>query len=93
MKIQPASGSGSAELDVVFIEDIEESKRLKLDNTNSPDLTHRRTVASGDNLPLMSDRTYHDPTYYIQVAQANKLNNFRKLKAGTSLYFPPIQNP
>lgn len=82
-----------AELDTVFIEDLEESKRLKEEGKNSPDLTHTRTITSGDTLPLMSDRIYHDPNYYIQIAQANRLNNFRKLKAGTVINFPPIRTP
>ncbi|MBE9116393.1 hypothetical protein IQ249_10830 [Lusitaniella coriacea LEGE 07157] len=81
-----------AELDTVFIEDIEESKRLKQENKSSPDLTHTRTIASGDNLPLMANRIYQDPKYYIKVAKANQLNNFRKLKPGTSIKFPPIKS-
>ncbi|MCG8365114.1 MAG: hypothetical protein MJA27_17520 [Pseudanabaenales cyanobacterium] len=81
-----------AELDTVFVEDIEESKRLKQENKTSPDLTHARTVTSGDNLPLMTHRIYQDPKYYMQIAKANKLNNFRKLQTGTTLKFPPIIN-
>ena len=82
-----------AELDTVFIEDLEESKRLKQDGKSSPDLTHTRTITSGDTLPLMSERIYNDPNYYIQIAQANRLSNFRKLKAGTVINFPPIRTP
>ncbi|MBT9314479.1 CIS tube protein [Leptothoe spongobia] len=81
-----------AELDTVFIEDIEESKRLKEEGKSSPDLTHTRTVISGDTLPLMANRIYRDPNYYIQIAQANKLNNFRKLKPGSKLNFPPVRS-
>ena len=80
-----------AELDVVFLEDLNPEKLAKLTNKNSPDLTHSRTVINGDTLPIMSDRIYRDPTYYIRVAQANKLNNFRKLRAGASLTFPPVK--
>lgn len=81
-----------AELDTVFVEDIEESKRLQQENKSSPDLTHTRVITAGDALPLMAHRIYRDPIYYIQVAKANKLNNFRKLKVGAALNFPPIQN-
>lgn len=81
-----------AELDTVFIEDLEESKRLRQENKSSPDLTHTRMITSGDNLPIMTHRIYQDENYYIQIAQANKLNNFRKLNVGTVLKFPPIQN-
>ncbi|MBE7382958.1 MAG: LysM peptidoglycan-binding domain-containing protein [Leptolyngbya sp. SIO1E4] len=81
-----------AELDTTFVEDIEASKRLQQEGKNSPDLTHTRTITSGDTLPLMAHRIYRDPNYYMRVAQANKLNNFRKLKAGTTLNFPPVKH-
>lgn len=79
-----------AELDTVFIEDLEDSKRLKLENKSSPDLTHLKTVKAGDKLPLMANEVYNDPSYYIQLATANKLNNFRRLKMGTTLNLPPV---
>ena len=50
-----------AELDTVFIEDIEETKRLRAEGKSSPDLTHTRTVTGGDTLPLMAHRIYQDP--------------------------------
>ena len=80
-----------AELDVVFLEDLNPEKLAKLTNKNSPDLTHSRTVLSGDTLSVMSHRIYRDSTYYIRVAQANKINHFRKLRPGTTLNFPPIK--
>ncbi|NER78560.1 MAG: hypothetical protein F6K42_03085 [Leptolyngbya sp. SIO1D8] len=81
-----------AELDTTFVEDIEVSKRLQKEGKNSPDLTHTRTSVSGDTLPLLAHRIYRDPNYYIRLAQANKLNNFRKLKAGSTIHFPPIKD-
>ena len=81
-----------AELKTLFIEDIEETKRLQQENKSSPDLTHTRTIASGDTLPLMTHRIYRDPTYYIQIAKVNKLNNFRKMTVGRKINFPPLQN-
>lgn len=64
--------------------------RKLLDQDSSPDLTHLRQIAEGDKLPLMANKIYRTPNYYIQVAQANKLYNFRSLKAGAKLSFPPI---
>jgi hypothetical protein len=58
---------------------------------NSPDLTHKRTVQDGDTLPLMTERIYGDSKYYLEVAKANGLINFRQLKPGSELYFPPIE--
>ena len=57
---------------------------------SSPDLTHKLTVQPGDILPLLTYKTYNNQLYYLQVAKVNKLKNFRKLKAGTTLVFPPI---
>lgn len=58
---------------------------------NSPDLTHKRTVQDGDTLPLMTERIYGDSKYYLEVAKINGLINFRQLKPGSELYFPPIE--
>ena len=57
----------------------------------SPDITHIHQVQEGDTLPLMSKRIYGDERYYIAVAQANTLVQFRNLKPGQEIYFPPIQ--
>jgi hypothetical protein len=61
-----------------------------LDEKKSPDLTHLVEVRAGDTLPLMCDRVYNDSTYYLQIARINGLTNFRRLKPGTMLEFPPI---
>lgn len=79
-----------AKLDTHFVGDIEDSKRLKQEDKMSPDLTHVRTVKSGETLPLLATQIYDDPTYYIKLAKANKLNNFRKLRGGTVVKLPPI---
>lgn len=69
------------------------SQRLEkaLSKPASPDLTHKRTVKAGDTLPLMTERIYGDSKYYLEVAKVNNLINFRQLKPGTELYFPPIE--
>lgn len=64
--------------------------REKTEKNSSPDLTHIRIVQEGDTLPLMSKRIYGDSKYYLQVARANKLRDFRKLQAGQEIFFPPI---
>lgn len=80
-----------AELDIGFVEDVEQRKRDYEIKKSSPDLTHIKVVKKGDTLSGMSEEIYGSPDYYIQVARHNKLNNFRKLKPGTELYFPPIE--
>ncbi|MBA4408108.1 MAG: hypothetical protein C0397_01635 [Odoribacter sp.] len=70
---------------------IEDDLRIARENNNSPDLTHVRIINEGDTLPLMTFRIYGDPKYYLEVAKANKLVNFRKLSPGQQIYFPPIE--
>lgn len=61
-----------------------------LNMLSSPDLTHSVQVKEGDLLPLLTNQVYKDQRYYLQVAKVNKLKNFRKLQAGSTLIFPPI---
>lgn len=64
----------------------EENKEL-----SSPDLTHVRVVNAGDTITLMTNKIYNDSKYYLEVARANGLINFRKLKTGSTLHFPPFR--
>ncbi len=80
------------EVEATFIEDVDDQKRAQLDNLQSPDLTHLKTVKEGDTLPLLTEEVYGDPKYYIHVAKANKLNNFRDIKPGQQLFFPPVKS-
>lgn len=75
---------------VKFKSSIEDLKRAAKENKSSPDLTHVRTVKLGDTLPQMCFGIYGDPRYYLQVAEINKLANFRALRPGTNLVFPPL---
>lgn len=70
---------------------IEENLRIALENNKSADLTHYRIVKKGDTLPLMCYTIYGDPSYYLQVAMVNKLQNFRILDVGSEIFFPPIE--
>ena len=70
---------------------IEDNLRVAMENNTSPDLTHVRIVKEGDTLPLMSQRIYGDSKYYLEVAKANKITIFRKLKVGQLIFFPPIE--
>ena len=70
---------------------VEDNLRAAKENNKSPDLTHYRTVKEGDTLPLMSFNIYGDSKYYLEVARVNNIINFRKLKTGQKLFFPPLQ--
>jgi hypothetical protein len=39
----------------------------------------------------MTFNIYKNDRYYLEVAKANRLNNFRKLKQGQQILFPPIE--
>lgn len=70
---------------------VEDDLRVAKENNNSPDLTHVRVVKDGDTLPLMTHKIYGDSKYYLEVARANNLSNFRKLNIGQEIIFPPIE--
>ncbi len=80
-----------AELDTEFFGDIHLPDRLKKENKNSPDLTHYRVAGTHDQLPLMCKKIYGSSQYYLYVAKANNLNDFRNLQPGQEIYFPPIE--
>lgn len=76
---------------VTFKSSSEEKKRVAKEDKHSSDLSLVRTVKTGDALPLMCYKIYGDPRYYLQVAEANRLTNFRSLKEGMKLVFPSLE--
>lgn len=60
-------------------------------NNSSPDLSHLVEVKAGDTLPLLCYRIYKNSAYYADVAKVNNLDDFRNLKPGTKLHFPPLR--
>jgi hypothetical protein len=69
---------------------IDEPLLRKIENRASPDVTHERKMKESDRLDLMTKKIYENQKYIIQVAEANKLDGFRKIKAGTKIFFPPL---
>ncbi len=69
---------------------VEDNLRLAEENNSSPDLTHYRIVKDGDTLPLMCEKIYGHQKHYIEVARYNKLINFRSIKTGQRIEFPPL---
>jgi LysM repeat protein len=74
-----------------FTDTADDETRVALAQDESPDLTHVRLVKAGDTLPLMCYRIYGDSRYYLDVARVNGLDNFRRLKPGQKLFFPPLE--
>lgn len=71
-----------------FMSHEEEVKRA---NKSSPDMSHLIEVMAGDTLPLLCYRVYKDSTYYPEVAKINNITNFRDIKPGSLLHFPPLR--
>lgn len=70
---------------------VEDNLRVAKENAQSPDLTHIQEVKEGDTLPLMCYRIYGNARYYMHVADYNNLSNFRDIRAGEKLFFPPLE--
>jgi hypothetical protein len=80
-----------AKLTLGFTSAISDKEAELTANRQSPDLSHRVLVRDGDTLPLLCERIYGDPAYYIDVARFNGLVDFRRLEPGTRLHFPPLE--
>jgi hypothetical protein len=80
-----------AVITAVFTDNSDDTTRVAIAKDESPDLTHIRQVKGGDNLPAMCFKIYGDPRYYLEVARANRIDDFRRLKPGTKIFFPPLQ--
>jgi nucleoid-associated protein YgaU len=79
-----------AKLSCAFLNYKETERRVREEDKTSPDLTHIRTVTDQDNLPLMTNEVYGVPDYYLEIARANDLTNFRSIETGTTLLFYPL---
>lgn len=58
---------------------------------SSPDVTKEYVVLAGDTIYNIADRFYEDESFYLQIAEANDLKNYRRLIPGTKLILPPVQ--
>lgn len=74
-----------------FVSYMSPVEAAELANMTSPDLTHLVEVKAGDSLPLLCQQIYGSSAYYLDVAKANGLTNFRKIRPGTRLNFPPLR--
>jgi len=79
-----------AKISATFLKYETEAAIFAANHISSPDLTHQRIARGGDRLDLLTYDIYDDSTYFLQVARANDLTSPRNLKAGTALFFPPI---
>jgi len=80
-----------AVISAVFVASADDETRVAIAQDKSADLTHVRLVKAGDTLPGLCEQVYGEPRLYPEVARANGLNNFRDLRPGTQLRFPPLE--
>ncbi len=80
-----------ATVDTEFVQFTDQERRAADAKNSSPDLSHYRVVKAGDTLPLLTEEIYGDSKYYLEVAKINGITNFRRLKVGTQITFPPIE--
>lgn len=91
-KLFSASGKPlRANVDVEFTHSESYEALKKEQKLKSPDVTHRRTVIAGQTLPMLCKEVYGHERYYLKVARANRLNDFRNLVPGMEIHFPPIK--
>jgi Contractile injection system tube protein len=79
-----------AEVSMKIKEYVESSALSRAMSLLSPDLTRKRQVKSSDNILTLCEEVYEKPDYYLEVAKANNLSNFRRIEAGKELLFPPV---
>lgn len=75
----------------VFTDNSDDQSRVAEAQDQSPDLTHVRMIRAGTTLPALCYEIYGDPSYYLEVAKANGIDNFRNLVPGTRIFFPPLE--
>lgn len=80
-----------AKVTIVLTSCVDQQLSEMINSKSSPDLTHKRTIKQTEKLISMANTIYSKNIYYQDVAKANKLNNFRRIKTGTEILFPPLE--
>ena len=79
-----------AEVTITVKDTVDPTEAATEGSAESPDMTHTRKANKSSSLSEMSYQIYGDPTYYLAVARANDLDQFRQLKPGINIDFPPL---
>jgi hypothetical protein len=80
-----------AEVAMAFLSFLTGKEKDLRTNDRSPDMTHIVEFKAGDTLPHICSRVYGDGGYYKQVARVNNITDFRAIKPGTTISFPPLR--
>jgi hypothetical protein len=80
-----------AEIALSFVSFLTAKEEALQKKKNSPDVTHIVTIKAGDTIPRLCSRIYGNGGYYKQVARINNITNFRNIRPGATLHFPPLR--
>ena len=89
---KPSGDPLRAKVALAFVGFMSKEEEALRANRSSPDLSHKVVIKAGDTLPLLCYRIYRDASYYTEVAYFNNLTDFRFLKPGTVIDFPPLRS-
>jgi hypothetical protein len=89
---RPDGSPVRAKISLSFEQFISTTNVAKLENQQSPDISHYVNIKQGEHLPQLCQQIWGNPFKYIDVAKFNNLNKFRHIPRETSLIFPPIIN-
>jgi hypothetical protein len=82
-----------ADVQLLFIEDLDADFSRRQTNKQSPDLFHRHEVVDNETLASISYKYYDDTKHLDLIARTNSLNNLYDCVSGTSLLIPPLGLP
>ncbi len=88
---KPSGEPLRAKVDLSFLGTMSAKEESLVAKRSSPDLTHEVSFQAGDSLPLLCQRIYGDSAYYTAVARHNRIVNFRAIRPGTIILFPPLR--
>ena len=88
---QPDGVPIRAVISASFTDNSDDKTRVAMAQDHSADLTHRRVLKAGDNLPALCNEIYGTPDLYLKVARANGIADFRAIPPGTPVFFPPLE--
>ena len=88
---KPCGDPLRAKVKLAFFGFLSKEEAAKKKDDQSPDMTHFIEVKGSDTLPALCRKIYGDGAYYLDVARINNLVNFRHIRPGTRLRFPPLR--
>jgi hypothetical protein len=80
-----------ATVTVKFVSHTAKKDQMKAASMQSADRTKERVLKDGDHLWAIADREYDNPAMWRVIAEANGIDNPRKLKSGQSIIVPSLE--